>query len=63
MVITSQGVLEGSANITTTGMGTDLQHNTGNYFSKFKDDLYNSKKKYFEKIIEDSKKASAKNFT
>ena len=62
MTVTSQGVLEGSANITTTGMDTDLQHNTGNYFSRFQSDLYAAKCSYLRSLLEYSRKAHSEDF-
>lgn len=62
IVITSQGVLEGSANITTTGMETDLQYNSGNYFPKKNEVFFNEKVEYLKKLFDDSKKADSNDF-
>lgn len=54
ITVTSQGVLFGSANITTTGMTADLQWNVGHYFPKSKKQEYQEKLKYVDEKFLDS---------
>ena len=62
IVLTSQGVLEGSANITTTGTETNLQYNTGNYFPKMQFGPYTDKYNYVIRLFTKSRRASTLDF-